>query len=108
MIEKEYLYIVLGMSLVTYLPRLIPVYYLSGRNLPGWLIEWLDLIPAAVLGALLLPELVTGGNPRNFTLGSLEMIVAVPTFLFAVKTKSLGGTAIVGMGLYWLLDIIFI
>jgi branched-subunit amino acid transport protein len=36
------------------------------------------------------------------------MIVAVPTLLFAIKTKSLGGTVVTGMGLYWLLDIIFI
>jgi len=32
-----------------------------------------------------------------------ELIVALPTFLFALKTKSLGGTIIVGMGLFWLI-----
>ena len=108
MIEKEYCYIVLGMGLVTFLPRLLPVYFLSGRTLPGWFVEWLDLIPAAVLSALLLPELATTGTPRLFIPYKLEMIVAVPTLLFAIKTKSLGGTVVTGMGLYWLLDIIFI
>jgi len=108
MIGREYCYIVLGMGLVTYLPRLLPVYFLAGRTLPGWFIEWLDLIPAAVLGALLLPALVTSETPRIFTLYRLEMIVAIPTFFVAIKTKSLGGTVITGMGLYWLLDIIFI
>jgi len=108
MIEREYCYIVLGMGLVTFLPRLLPVYFLSGRTLPGWFIEWLDLIPAAVLSALLLPELVTTGTPRLFIPFRLDMIVAVPTLLFALKTKSLGGTVVTGMGLYWLLDIIFI
>lgn len=106
-IEREYFYIVLGMGLVTFLPRLLPVYFLAGRTLPGWFIEWLDLIPAAVLSALLLPALITTGTPKIITLYSLEMIVAVPIFLVAVKTKSLGGTVITGMGLYWLLDIIF-
>jgi len=108
MIEREYCYIVLGMGLVTFLPRLLPVYFLSGRTLPGWFIEWLDLIPAAVLSALLLPELATTGTPRLFIPYKLDMIVAVPTLLFAIKTKSLGGTVVTGMGLYWLLDIIFI
>jgi len=107
MIEREYCYIVLGMGLVTFLPRLLPVYFLAGRTLPGWFVEWLDLIPAAVLSALLLPALVTSGTSGNFTLYGPEMIVAVPTFIVAVKTKSLGGTVITGMGLYWLLDIIF-
>ncbi|MDP3284789.1 MAG: AzlD domain-containing protein [Desulfobacterales bacterium] len=108
MIEREYYYIVLGMGVVTFLPRLLPVYFLSGRTLPGWFIEWLDLIPAAVLSALLLPELATTGTPRLFIPYKLDMIVAVPTLLFAIKTKSLGGTVVTGMGLYWLLDIILI
>ena len=106
-VEREYYYIILGMGFVTFLPRLLPVYFLSCRTLPDWFIEWLDLIPSAVLGALLLPELVTTGTPRLFMPYKLEMIVAVPTMLFALKTKSLGGTVVTGMGLYWLLDIIF-
>ncbi len=106
-VDGEYYYIVLGMSLVTFLPRFFPVYFLSGRTLPGWFIEWLDLIPVAVLSALLLPELVTSGTPRLFMPYKLDMIVAIPTLLFALKTKSLGGTVVTGMGLYWLLDMIF-
>jgi len=27
--------------------------------------------------------------------------VALPTFVFALKTKSLGGTVVVGMALFW-------
>jgi branched-subunit amino acid transport protein len=106
-VDREYYYIVVGMGLVTFLPRFFPVYFLSGRTLPGWFIEWLDLIPAAVLSALLLPELVTTGTPRLFMPYKLDMIVAIPTLLFALKTKSLGGTVVTGMGLYWLLDMIF-
>lgn len=105
--DREYYYIVLGMGIVTFLPRFFPVYFLSGRTLPGWFIEWLDLIPAAVLSALLLPELVTTGTPRLFMPYKLDMIVAIPTLLFALKTKSLGGTVVTGMGLYWILDMIF-
>lgn len=107
-IEREYFNIIFGMGIVTFIPRLLPVYFLSGKRLPDWFVEWLDLIPAAVLSALLLPELFTAGTPRIFKFWSPEMIAAVPTFLVAVKTKSLGGTVIIGMGLYWLLDIIFI
>jgi branched-subunit amino acid transport protein len=107
MIEDEYFYIVLGMGFVTFLPRLLPAYFLTGRTLPDWFIEWLDLIPAAVLSALLLPALLTTGTPRSFTIFSLEMAAAVPTFLVAVKTKSLGLTVITGMGMYWFLGIMF-
>jgi branched-subunit amino acid transport protein len=102
MVETEYIVLVIGMSLVTYLPRWIPLFVLAQRNLPDWLVEGLDLIPAAILSALLLPLLVTAGEARRIELFRPELLVAVPTFLFAVKTKSLSGTVILGMFLFWL------
>jgi len=107
MIAKEYLAVLLGMGLVTFLPRWLPLVYLTKRNLPSWLVEWLDLIPAAILSALLLPELVTGGAPRALDLLRPELMVAAPTLLFAIFTKSLGGTVITGMLLYWLAGKLF-
>ena len=101
MFGSEYVIIVLGMSLVTYLPRLIPLFALATRNLPNWLIEWLDLIPVAIFSALLLPLLVTAGDPKHLDLFRPELIVAIPTFLFALKTKSLSGTVSLGMLLFW-------
>jgi branched-subunit amino acid transport protein len=98
----EYFFLFAGMGLVTYLPRWLPLLYLSQKRLPQWLIEWLNLIPAAVLSALLAPSLFAGSAPRVFDPGRLELLVAVPTFLFAVKTGSLGGTVLCGMLLYWL------
>jgi branched-subunit amino acid transport protein len=107
MVAKEYLAVILGMGLVTFLPRWLPLVYLTKRNLPAWLVEWLDLIPAAILSALLLPELVTTGAPRNLDILRPELMVAVPTFLFAIFTKSLGGTVIIGMLLFWLVGKVF-
>ena len=92
-----------GMGAVTYIPRCFPLYYLSKKKLPPWFEAWLDFIPASILSALLLPALTTGGNPRHMDLTRPELIVALPTFLFALKTKSLGGTVMVGMGLFWLI-----
>jgi branched chain amino acid efflux pump len=102
MIHPEVVWVILGMGLVTYLPRWFPLVFLSRRNLPRWLVEWLDLIPAAILSALLLPELVTHGTPRHLALWQPELWVAIPTFVFALKTKSLGGTVLIGMAMFWL------
>ena len=101
MITQDYLLLVAGMGLVTYLPRWAPLFFLSRRRLPEWFVEWLDLIPAAILSALLAPALLTSGEPRQFLLKT-ELWVALPTFLFALKSKSLGGTVVVGMLLFWL------
>ena len=104
MFENEYIILVIGMGLVTYLARWIPLFVLARRSPPNWLVEGLDLIPVAILSALLLPLLVTTGEPRHIEFFQVELLVAVPIFLFAVKTKSLSGTVILGMLLFWIID----
>lgn len=99
---KQYLLLFAAMGLVTYLPRCLPLIVLAHRRLPKGLIDWLSLIPAAILSALLAPILFTDTTSRSLDLGKPELWVALPTLLFAWKTKSLGGTVIVGMLLYWL------
>lgn len=103
MTDWDYLLIIVGMGVVTYIPRWAPLFYLSRRSLPQWFVRWLDLIPAAILSALLLPALVTHGQPRQLDFTKPELIAALPTLLFAWKTKSLGGSVVVGMLLFWLL-----
>lgn len=107
MIKNEYLMIVVGMGLVTFLPRWFPLFFLSKRKLPEPIAEWLDLIPAAILSALLVPELITSGNPRQMDILRPELVAAVPTFIFALKTKSLGGTVVAGMFFFWVADKFF-
>ena len=99
---NEYILMVIGMGLVTFIPRWAPFFFLSNRKLPEWLVKWLDLIPAAILSALLLPALITTGDPRRLMLMQPELLAAIPTFIFALKTRSLGGTVVVGMFMYWL------
>jgi len=104
MVSLDFFSVVLGMAVVTYLPRWAPLAVLARRRLPSWLLDGLDLIPAAVLSALVLPELVTSGEPRHLVILEPKLLVAIPTFFFALKTRSLGGTVVVGMGLYWAAD----
>ncbi|MDD4230254.1 MAG: AzlD domain-containing protein [Dehalococcoidales bacterium] len=103
----EYLLLLLGMSLVTYIPRLIPLVALSGRRLPDWLIEWLDLIPVAILAALLFPLLVVSDETGRLDLLRPELIAAVPTAIIALKLKSLSVTVIAGMLLFWVTSLLF-
>lgn len=102
MISTDYMILCLGMGLVTYVPRWVPLFALSQRTLPRWLEEWLDLIPVAILSALIFPVLLTAGEPRQLSLWNNDLLVAVPVFLFALRTRSLGGTVVLGMALYWL------
>jgi branched-subunit amino acid transport protein len=101
-VNPKILLLIIGMGLVTYVPRWFPLFFLSTRRLPRWLEIWLDFIPVAVLGALIVPALAVSGDPRHLDLLRKEMIVGIPVFLFALKTRSMGATVLVGMALYWL------
>jgi len=99
---SDYFYLFAGMGLVTYLPRSLPLLYLAHKQLPQWLIDWLSLIPVAILSALIAPSLFIEPATRRLDFGRPELLVAIPTLIFALKTRSLGGTVLVGMLLYWL------
>ncbi len=88
---------ILGMGVVTFLPRLLPILVLSSKKLPPLVVAWLRLIPAAVLAAMLLPSLVISENELDFSISNLFLWAAIPTFFAAWKTRSLFGSVIVGM-----------
>lgn len=90
---------ILGMAAVTYLPRVLPLWLLAGRNLSPVIIKWLSYIPVAVLSALTLPSLLIREEYVDVGFDNFFLWAAIPTLLFALKTKSLFGSVIVGMGL---------
>ncbi len=101
MTPRDYLLLMAAMGAATYLPRMIPLLLLSRRRLPAWFAEWLELVPPAILGALIAPTLFAREMPRTLTMGKAELVAAIPTLLFALKYRSLAGTVIVGMLVYW-------
>ncbi len=100
--NTEILSMAFFMGLVTYIPRWLPLAYLSRRDLPRWFTDWLDYIPVSILSALVVPALVTAGEPRYLDILRPELLVAIPTFVIALKTRSLGITVVAGMLLFWI------
>ncbi len=97
MAETTVLMTLFGMALVTYLPRLIPAWFLRGRELPPFLVTWLSYVPVAVLAALLLPSLLIDEGQINLSFNNLYLWAAIPAGFVAWKKKSMFGTVIVGM-----------
>src|SRR5439155_1704153 len=95
-VRPEILALVLGCALVTAVPRVLPLVALSRLQLPPWLADWLRYVPIAVLAALLAIELPSAGAA-----GLPAIMVA---FAVAAATRSLLGTVIAGVALYWLLN----
>lgn len=95
--QKMILLTILGMTLVTYIPRLLPVYFLSSRSLPPLAVAWLRYVPVAVLAAMLFPSVLTQGDQVDLGPSNLFFWAALPTLLVAWRTKSLFGSVVVGM-----------
>lgn len=90
---------IIGMAIVTYLPRLLPTLFLSGKTLRPVFASWLRLIPPAVLAAMLVPSLLVPEKSINLGFDNLFFWAALIAFPVAWKWNSLFATVIVGMGL---------
>jgi len=97
--EKIVLLTIVGMTLVTYIPRVAPVLALASRSLPEPLIRWLSFVPTAVLSAMLFPSLLLKDASFDFSQENVFLWAAIPAFLLAWRTKSFFGTVALGMGL---------
>lgn len=90
---------IVGMAVVTYLPRLLPTLFLSGRSLQPIIAAWLRLIPPAVLAAMLVPSLLVREKSIDLGFENLFFWVGLIAFFVAWKWNSLFATVVVGMGL---------
>jgi len=115
---------IIGMAVVTYLPRLLPALILTRRGsrpagseqsrtgrpagaLPPLVEAWLRYVPAAVLAAMLLPSLLVAEGQAHLAWDNLYLWAALPTLGVAWKTRSLfaavlTGMAVVALGRMWI------
>ena len=91
------LFTILGMALVTSLPRILPLLMLSVERIPSWLRTWLEYIPVAVLAAMLLPSLLVKDGSLNVSGNNLYLWAALPCFVVAWRTRSLLWTVASGL-----------
>ena len=105
--QKIILFSIIGMAIVTYVPRVLPIVLLSNRKLPEVVINWLSYVPPAVLAALLIPSLLLREGAIDLGFSNLFLWVSIPTFAIAAKTKNLYVPVIFGMLLVIICRLIF-
>lgn len=87
------LIITLGMFIVTYIPRMLPVIVHNKIKLPTWANNWLKSIPYAALGALIFPGIINV-NKENQLIGIISGIVAIVIAYFELNIGYVIGAAI--------------
>lgn len=102
MTNQEILYCILGMFIVSYVPRVLPPFILAKTRLSPVMERWLRYVPTSVFGALVFSEIFISEGGLNFNLGNVNLMTSLAVLAVAVKTKSLGYSIVVGVSLFWL------
>lgn len=90
---------IVGMALVTYLPRALPILFMSSRTLPRLLEVWLSYIPPAVLAALVAPSLLVDKGEIHLAFDNVFLWASIPTVIIAGRTKNLFLSVLSGMAI---------
>lgn len=96
-IQTKIYLIILGLWIVNYVPRMLPMIVLSKLNIPEPIIKWLGFIPAAVLSAITFQSILMPDQKLAIDLQNPYLLSAIPTFAIAIKTRSMVSTLIAGM-----------
>ncbi len=75
----------------------------ADTQVPGWLLGSLKYVAAAVLPALIAPDVLFRDAPPGEWLNIYRIAAAAAATAFAIMTRSIFGTLAVGMATLWLL-----
>ncbi len=91
MLHLEWLLIVAGLFLGTYTVRALPFWFSGIDRLPPRVQRFLELVPAAALGALIVPDTLAQAPPA--------IAVATPLVAFVLTLRGLNLTAVVAISI---------
>ena len=98
----RYYAIIFGVALGSLFIKSIFLCGFSSRRLPGWIMNNLDLIPPAVLAALVAPALVYTRTPQGLEMSLPQILAGAGAFAVAFYGKNvfltiLGGMLLLGL-----------
>lgn len=94
---------ILLMTVVTYGSRVLPFLLFKGKNVKGFARDFIELVPIALLAALVVPELVTPSG-TIVIINNPFLWAGILTFLFSKFVPNLFLGILFGMSVFWGLD----
>ncbi len=104
--REEMGFIILGMAVVTFLPRFLPMALLTRWVIPEKVKMGLGYLPTAILSAIVFP-LLFFNEEGKVAIQPLYLLSAFSVFIFSWKVKRLWASVILGMLVYWGLGFMF-
>lgn len=96
----------LGCSLVTAIPRMLPFLVMRNLQISEPILKWLSYIPLCIFSALIIESFMTNGA-EGFQIHWLELVAVTATLIISLITRSLLWTVILGVVIMALLRLIF-
>lgn len=93
-----------GMGVITYAIRVSLFLLPAGAQLPVRLLRALRYVPAAVLSAIIAPELLMPGGVLDVSLGNERLLAGLLAIAVAWRTRNVFLTVGAGMVVLWLLQ----
>lgn len=91
--------LILGMAVVTYIPRLLPMLLLSKKEISPSFSRWMTYIPVSIFAALVASDIFFWSGSFNVNpVINIKLIPSVLVFIIAYKTKSLLWSMLIGLG----------
>lgn len=95
----KYYAIIFGVALGSLFIKSVFLCGFSSRRLPSWITDNLDLIPPAVLAALVAPALMYTKTPEGLTVSLPKILAGAGAFAVALYGRNVILTILVGMSL---------
>ena len=94
-------------GMLTYATRLSFILLIGRRSVPPYIGRMLRFIPAAVLTAIIFPEILMRGGALYLSFGNARLFAGLLAGLVAWKTRSAILTILTGMTTLWLIQMLF-
>jgi branched-subunit amino acid transport protein len=98
--------IIIGMGLITFSIRLLPIALLHRIDLPPIVWQALRFVPTAVLSAIVFPELLRPNGTFDLSPGNVRLLAGLMAIVVAWRSKNVLLTIGAGMIALWVLQAI--
>jgi len=104
--RSEVLYIIIGMTLVTYFTRFGALALFRFTGVPIWLNRWLKYVPVAILTSLIVPLLLSPKGYLDISLHNDYLIAGIAAAFVAYKSRNIIATLGLGMSVMFVLKLL--
>ncbi len=97
--EIEIAFTILGMAVVTYLTRFVPIALLSKARIPERISIWISYVPIAVLSAIVVPGVFYPKGFLDISVRNGFLMGSVVTVIASLKFRSYFKTILVAIAI---------